>query len=104
VTSTMVGIVLFDTGGGRMQKAKNPTTFIVPNGLKNYVQDAIDRLSYLYPDVDFSITGQNITIASLSEIDRKKLNEELRYALYRSKIRAESDADRTALFSAVFSK
>lgn len=87
-----------------MCEVQNSTKLIVPDGLQNYVRDAINRLSYLYPNVDFSITGQDLTFVSSGEINQQKLYEEVRYSLYRSKIRAEGEAHRSVLFSAVFSK
>lgn len=87
-----------------MCETQKSTKLIVPDGLQNYVQDAINRLFYLYPNVEFSIKGQALTFISSDEIDQQKLCEEVRYSLYRSKIRSEGEAHRSVLFSAVFSK
>ena len=85
-----------------MGRVQNATSFIVPAALMDYAQDAVQRLSYLYPNIEFTITGPQISLASNDNIDKMKMNEELRYALYRSKIRAECAEDRSALISAVF--
>lgn len=85
-----------------MSKYFNIKAFVVPDGLSSFRQDTIDRLAYLYPDVEFSTCKIGIECRSTAELDLKKLNEEIRYGLFRTKIRAEGQVNRLALFDAVF--
>lgn len=84
--------------------AKIPHTelFPVSPNLVPFVQDAVDRLAYLFPEITFRITEAGIDCSSSTNFDRIMLTQEIRYSLARQKIRAEGQQNRTALYSALF--
>jgi len=84
--------------------AKIPHTALFPvsPNLVPFVQDAVDRLAYLFPEITFCITEAGIDCSSSTDLDRIKLTQEIRYGLVRQKIRAEGQLDRTALYAALF--
>ncbi|SHK60557.1 hypothetical protein SAMN05444000_1459 [Shimia gijangensis] len=72
--------------------------------LKPYVKDALARLGYIFPELDLVSSGSGIRVRSSNPFDELALKKEIRYALYRSKIRAEGAQNRAALYSSVFGK
>lgn len=76
--------------------------FIVPVSLLPYRQETINRIAYLFPEIEFSVCDSGIQCRSDTTMDHVMLNQEIRYCLFRTKIRAEGQADRSALYAAVF--
>lgn len=74
----------------------------VADHLLEFGQETIDRLAYLYPAIGFSIKSGAVECVSDTPIIPKSLNEDLRYGLYRTKIRAENTVNRSLLYKAVF--
>jgi len=69
-----------------------------------FASDAIARLSYLFPKISFSASSGIIEVECTEAFDISEVRKEVRYALYRSKIRAEGTENRNALFAAVFER
>ena len=85
-----------------MAEISHTAFFPVSPNLAPFVQDAVDRLAYLFPEITFCISEAGIDCSSSTDLDRIKLNQEIRYGLVRQKIRAEGQPDRTALYAALF--
>jgi len=86
------------------QLNENRWSFVVQENLQPFVQDAIERLSYLFPSVCFIQSGQSILLEADEVLDITEMNREVAYTLYRSKIRIEGAPNRTALYKTVFGK
>jgi hypothetical protein len=69
-----------------------------------YVEPALARLRYLYPDIEFAAAGNDIEVLSAKGEPAAMVEREIRYALYREKIYAETLPLRRALIKAVTSK
>jgi len=84
--------------------AKIPHTALFPvsPNLVPFVQDAVDRLAYLFPEIIFCVTEAGIDCSSSTDFDRIMLTQEIRYGLARQKICAEGQLHRTALYAALF--
>lgn len=87
-----------------MSANSNLASFAVPEDLLPYRQETIDRLAYLFPKIKFTAYKTRIECSSDGILDEAKLNEEIRYGLVRSKVRAEGQANRLALYAAVFAR
>lgn len=83
---------------------QNQFVFNVSEHLLEFCQQALDRLAYLFPQVEFKMINQVIHCSSREPFDMNSLNEALRYELYRAKIRFEGQELRSALYSAVFQR
>ena len=72
--------------------------------LRPFANDAVARLNYLFPEIQFEFMGEKIEMQSAKSFDSDQLQHEISYALYRAKIRNEGTANRAALYSAVFGR
>ena len=79
-------------------------TFEIESSLRPFANDASARLNYLFLGVQFIVQGNAIEMRSDHPLEGDELSQEISYALYRSKIRHEGMANRSALYSAVLSE
>lgn len=80
----------------------NELSVKIPAQLEKAVPDAVARLAYLFPAIEFRIEGAEITCGSNEPIDAESIRMEVNYAVYRSHIRASGAGLRKSLFAAVF--
>ena len=85
-----------------LPKIPHTALFPVAPNLVPFIQEAVDRLAYLFPEITFCITDAGIECSSNTDLDWIMLNQEIRYGLVRQKIRAEGQSDRKALHAALF--
>lgn len=72
----------------------------VPNQLHSYMPTTLVRLSYLYPDLTFSVENNDIIVGNCP-VDREKfIKRDVLYTLYREKIYVETLSMRRSLFEA----
>lgn len=76
----------------------------VDEHLRPFAHDAVARLNYLFPDVQFEFFHEKIEIQSAEPFNEEKLQYEISYALYRAKIRSEGTTNRALLYAAVFGR
>jgi len=76
--------------------------FKVPENMQQYAQEVIDRISYLWPDVAFDLLETSIKATLAVEQDLTNLSRDVRYGLYRAKIRDESKELKRSLYRTVF--
>jgi hypothetical protein len=69
-----------------------------------FVEPALARLGYLFPKVEFVFEGSAIAIKDTFGAPPETVAREVRYALYREKIYAETLPLRRALVEAVTGK
>ena len=79
----------------------NTIRISVPDPLGAHVGAAVTRLGYLYPSVVFAVVDGAIEASSDRAVDASALQRDIRYALYREKIYAETLALRHSLVDAV---
>jgi hypothetical protein len=86
-----------------MSTALEPTTvrICIPEPLRPHSETALARLGYLHPSVRFDLVDGAIQATMLAVMDATTLESEIRYALYREKIYAETLALRHSLVDAV---
>ncbi len=82
----------------------NELTIKIPSQLKKAVPDALARLSYLFPAIEFRTEGDDVVCGSTKPIDVESLRQEVNYAVYRSHIRSRGAELRESLVAAVFQK
>jgi hypothetical protein len=63
---------------------------------------AIVRLSYLYPDVQFSLVADTIEVFGVKPSDQAALKKEVAYAVYRERIYRETLDIRKSLAKGLF--
>ncbi len=68
-----------------------------------FLDDAIARFSYLYPDVSVAVDAE-VTLSFKEGTDEGKLIREFQFALYRQKIFAETLPLRKAIISGVMGR
>ncbi len=78
-------------------------TVRVSETLQPFVEPALLRLAYLYPTVTFALSERGITFTP-GETDLTLLNKEIRYAIYREKIYAETLSLRQSMIAATTAK
>lgn len=67
-----------------------------------YCDQAMLRLGYLYPDLDFSFSGSAICVSGGETQSISNLSREVKFALYREKIYQESLPLRERMYQALF--
>ena len=77
-------------------------TIHVQPPLQPFLDEAVSRLQYLFPENEIKAGLGSVSFTASSEAEAKKLSTEIRYTLYRAKFRAEGERERAVMFRAVF--
>ena len=82
----------------------NEITIEIPKNFEKYVDSAIVRASYLFPDVQICKSGELVsvqsTVASTQKIDWSKLRQDFLHILYRERIYTETLEIRKTIYGA----
>lgn len=81
-----------------------PLQFPVPNKLTPYIDEVVNRMAYIYPDLGFVSSKMEICVSGANQDNYKTITRDIRYSLYRAKIREESTELRKMLYFGMFSK
>lgn len=78
--------------------------FLIPEEFSKYIEPSVVRLSYLFPDLDFTFSDKNISIEISNPMQNKvdlekQIKKEIFNQLYREKIFYETLPIKKWLFS-----
>ena len=62
----------------------------IPEGFCKYLDAAVVRLTYLFPDFDFSATNGVIVVKASSDEQLREVKREIMHQLYRERIYSET--------------
>lgn len=77
-------------------------TYRVPSHLQPHVQEALPRLGYLLSGVTIDYDGECLICVGSDNVHWDVICQEISYALFRAKVRAEGADQRATLFKVVF--
>ncbi len=57
---------------------------------KPFAEAAVERLRYIHPEIDFSLTEEGVIVESIANSDLETISRDVHFALYREKILTET--------------
>lgn len=81
----------------RSRERTNTFVFEIPKGLDPYAAATVTRLGYIFSDITFKCTDNEIVATAKRRLNEEPLRKEIAHTLYREKIYQETLPARLAL-------